>query len=763
MNKRKRILLIILPSAFILFLISGLFFTASQVKISGKNKITLIANSGNTPDFIINTTGIFGSKQEIVSNIGVAYLEGYYKDVNLEVESAVSENIASVEVRDYENKELFQDSEFNFSINGTKAIILDLDLNQNKSLLKVCFEIVLTELSKPWMLDFILLVCIILVLVAMFFIVKKVKKNKLASNKSIFKNILTNLIVFVSGLLFWIIVFLLLLEISLRIIGYFYSEKPANAYLSNDDNKFVVLCIGDSFTYGIGSTKDNNYPVQLQKLLQKHTDKEVVVINRGRCAQNTTQTIEKLQDDLSTFKPDVVIMLFGMANSWNYYGFETSDNYWERIRVVKLYRRIKNNLKFRGASSDTDQNVYHYAFSFLQKSNVYSEFGETAFYRYYFAGRYYLALRDWKNSFKLLSFSLHLDQNNIECFNSLIVALEEFDNENRLNYLEDQEQTDGLNQIVEILNSFVSQYPDDEIFKYLKAIYLIDKNYSLINYEALQYRRKQISVSFDYSFVNEVEKSFVYNHDSLLNFYTDLSNYENQEKVDLMIAWLNIQNQNFSEARILLNNLPTLKDSISADLYSVANLLIRIQSGEQVSDLIDSNDEIDAYIKANFSSMLENCGNKEEFAFGIRQIFNYVVLKSCDYDNMYFLPHKLKRSASIEQSKVFDWIASDIDKAVQICLKQNYPVICMNYPIIPPPNSEEISFWADSVGKIWFYTAKKYNLPFIDNDSAFKSKGTEQNTYFEPHSTGSEHCSNKGYGLIASNICELLLRKDVLK
>jgi hypothetical protein len=82
--------------------------------------------------------------------------------------------------------------------------------------------------------------------------------------------------------------------------------------------------------------------------------------------------------------------------------------------------------------------------------------------------------------------------------------------------------------------------------------------------------------------------------------------------------------------------------------------------------------------------------------------------------------------------------------------------------VIIPKSSEEISFWADSVGKIWKKTALKYNLLFIDNDSIFKSKGSLQKEYFEPYEKGSEHCNDKGYGLIAENIYNLFKKKKII-
>ena len=161
-----------------------------------------------------------------------------------------------------------------------------------------------------------LLVILLLVITVLFLGLRRIKKSAKLKSQDLLRKVFANISVFVLGSVFWILIILLLAEIALRIVGVIYSEKQANTDIDNTDGKFVVLCIGDSFTYGVGSTKGNDYPAQLQRILQENTEQEVVVINRGRCAQNTAQTIEKLQDDLNSCKPDMVVMLFGMANSW---------------------------------------------------------------------------------------------------------------------------------------------------------------------------------------------------------------------------------------------------------------------------------------------------------------------------------------------------------------------------------------------------------------------------------------------------------------
>ncbi|MDY0324327.1 MAG: SGNH/GDSL hydrolase family protein, partial [Candidatus Carbobacillus sp.] len=151
--------------------------------------------------------------------------------------------------------------------------------------------------------------------------------------------------------------------------------------------------------------------------------------------------------------------------------------------------------------------------------------------------------------------------------------------------------------------------------------------------------------------------------------------------------------------------------------------------------------------------------------------FNEIVFQSIE---LYFsykekahqpftLVHANKRSMQIKDELIFNWMRNEIEAVVNICLKQSYPVICMNYPIIPPPNSKEISYWARNTGEIWQQTAQRHNLVFINQDSIFSLFGNNKKDLFEPVFSGSEHCNEKGYALMAKNIYTAIVELELFK
>ncbi len=83
----------------------------------------------------------------------------------------------------------------------------------------------------------------------------------------------------------------------------------------------VVLCLGDSYTYGMGASEGMDYPSQLERLLNDGADPpHTIVINAGRGSANSTMVREILEKYLQHIRPDMVTVMVGGANYWDYYG-----------------------------------------------------------------------------------------------------------------------------------------------------------------------------------------------------------------------------------------------------------------------------------------------------------------------------------------------------------------------------------------------------------------------------------------------------------
>jgi lysophospholipase L1-like esterase len=78
-----------------------------------------------------------------------------------------------------------------------------------------------------------------------------------------------------------------------------------------------ILCLGDSFTYGVGAERGKSYPKQLQDKLDKISKCKVQVINRGVPGLNSGYIREHFEENLMKYRPHAVLFMGGINNHWN--------------------------------------------------------------------------------------------------------------------------------------------------------------------------------------------------------------------------------------------------------------------------------------------------------------------------------------------------------------------------------------------------------------------------------------------------------------
>jgi acyl-CoA thioesterase-1 len=66
-----------------------------------------------------------------------------------------------------------------------------------------------------------------------------------------------------------------------------------------------IICFGDSLTYGTGASKGSDYPSQLSKMISRP------VINAGVPGDTTARALKRLEQDVLSRSPDVVLITLG--------------------------------------------------------------------------------------------------------------------------------------------------------------------------------------------------------------------------------------------------------------------------------------------------------------------------------------------------------------------------------------------------------------------------------------------------------------------
>ncbi len=145
-----------------------------------------------------------------------------------------------------------------------------------------------------------------------------------------------------------IIISLIVLELVLRLVGAVYTDISLHDTASTREHgaSFVILCVGDSFTQGVGASMANTYPAQLKKCFKEwRPDMNVEVVNKGFGGSNSAMVLDRLDKDLEKVKPDIVVLLAGGNNRWNVYGYSRHldhavlcDRWLECLNEIKVFK-----------------------------------------------------------------------------------------------------------------------------------------------------------------------------------------------------------------------------------------------------------------------------------------------------------------------------------------------------------------------------------------------------------------------------------------
>ncbi|MDD4939442.1 MAG: GDSL-type esterase/lipase family protein [Candidatus Omnitrophica bacterium] len=184
-----------------------------------------------------------------------------------------------------------------------------------------------------------------------------------------------------------------MLEMTLRAGGYIYTrfhssqvcQKPAV-----DTQEFNVLCIGDSYTYGLGASFEYSYPRQLEQLLKADgRGKKITVQNLGSPGGNSFRILKILRENIPKYNPHIVIVMVGMNNNWNLEGMERFrqkgilNSIKSRVydlRLYKLWEILSLGWEKKAAKNAEDGRQYNAtdpeSEAYVEKMKIYKEKGQ---------------------------------------------------------------------------------------------------------------------------------------------------------------------------------------------------------------------------------------------------------------------------------------------------------------------------------------------------------------------------------------------------
>lgn len=341
----------------------------------------------------------------------------------------------------------------------------------------------------------------------------------------------------------------LLLEIGLRAAASVYQKgkkSPKNDFIATPDNQYSILCLGNSFTLGVGAAAGEGYPEQLQRLLREGIKgKNITVINGGIGNENTADLLYKLEATIKYANPDLIILQTGQPNWWNYYKYSTYlkrtsqetaylkriifflNDYFCKSSTYKLftilYSNIKDKISFRRSKRD------------VPIQNEYSEAEERIMFNAAFPGEN--------------------------------IGREFFNDKQK------------VEEAIRRFKKGIETAPDDpKNYILIGQIYFFQSNYE----EALQWFMKAIRVSPEYGNNGEVNRSYVYIR-QIRGLYKDGRNGKIRETIDRFVHDFEKSNPGSSE-----NLLPLTNEQIIEWTESDIKEIIKIIRQKKIKIILQS-------------------------------------------------------------------------------------------------------------------------------------------------------------------------------
>jgi len=108
---------------------------------------------------------------------------------------------------------------------------------------------------------------------------------------------------------------------------------------ASDGGALRILCLGDSFAYGLGAEDGRGPCEHLEELLEARWGPDTVaVFNRAVPGFNSSQTLDALPAALAEARPALVLVTVGHNNGWNFAGLHLPDG--EAGPLLRLQRAL---------------------------------------------------------------------------------------------------------------------------------------------------------------------------------------------------------------------------------------------------------------------------------------------------------------------------------------------------------------------------------------------------------------------------------------
>ncbi len=204
-------------------------------------------------------------------------------------------------------------------------------------------------------------------------------------------------------------------EVLLRTSGYLYLQVlyPSKSHHAKG-GEFKILCLGDSFTQGLGAPAGLSYPEQLELMLNKEPVHQKVKAYKTFYINSST-VLKNLNDDIRHYEPDLIILMTGCNDRWSmenctyrqfkkWSALKKADIWLSNLNVYKMVKILVRNAQtvlgnvtpwFGEKSAEAGAEVKPFRYSIADPA------ANTLFFKgedFFGAGQYDRALQEWQSA-----------------------------------------------------------------------------------------------------------------------------------------------------------------------------------------------------------------------------------------------------------------------------------------------------------------------------------------------------------------------------
>ena len=148
-------------------------------------------------------------------------------------------------------------------------------------------------------------------------------------------------------IIFSLILFVILLEVGLRLGGFIFLslQEYRNRLSLRQKGTYRIMCLGESTTV---CGDEDSYPSQLQEILsQRNIGISFSVINKGVPCITSTVILLQLEENLNKYRPDMVITMMGINDDiawytpYEYAYNKKTEHFFKTLRIYKLSRLLR--------------------------------------------------------------------------------------------------------------------------------------------------------------------------------------------------------------------------------------------------------------------------------------------------------------------------------------------------------------------------------------------------------------------------------------